>query len=181
MQKQLLDFPPLNALQDCFGADCMLSTWGSVILWLGHEVLRVSTLICNSQYRSPSNTKIQPLLSWCWQCESHSSHCQRRLIAGGILGRRKGWRSLETCLWCRCSWSGIMLWLVKCLQSCRQIRGAVDSIALSQDHAPTIRKKIFSTRISSKQFKFLCEAFRLSLGSKKSKKNMPVICCKKKK
>ena len=44
VQKQLLDFPPLNALQDCFGADCMLSTWGSVILRLGHEVLRVSRL-----------------------------------------------------------------------------------------------------------------------------------------
>ena len=29
---------------------------------------------------------------------------------------------------------------------------------------------ILKTRISSKQYKFLCETFRLSLGSKKSKK-----------
>ena len=32
------------------------------------------------------------------------------------------------------------------------------------------RKRFFKTQISSKQYKFLCETFHLSLGSKKSKK-----------
>ena len=41
-------------------------------------------------------------------------------------------------------------------------------------------KRFLKTRISSKQYKYLCETFRLSLNSKKSK-NTPVICCKKKK
>ena len=48
--------------------------------------------------------------------------------------------------------------------------GDVDSIALFQYHAPTIREKIFKTRILSKQYKFHCKTFRLSFGPKKSKK-----------
>ena len=65
--------------------------------------------------------------------------------------------------------------LIGHMYSCWQVRGVVDSIALFQYHAPTIRGKI-----SSKQYNFLCESFRLSVWYKKGK-NMPVICCKKKK
>ena len=49
--------------------------------------------------------------------------------------------------------------------------GAVFSIALFQYHTPTIQgKRFFKTWISSKQHKFLCETFGLSLGFKKGKK-----------
>ena len=49
--------------------------------------------------------------------------------------------------------------------------GAVDSIALFQYHTPTIQgKRFFKTWISSKQHKFLCETFGLSLGLKNGKK-----------
>ena len=54
--------------------------------------------------------------------------------------------------------------------SCWQIRGALDSITLFQYHAPTIREKIVKTQTSSKQYKFVCKTFGLSLNSKKSKK-----------
>ena len=90
----------------------------------------------------------------------------------GCLGRGEGQRSLETCLWCRRSMIpdfGIMLWLFKCLH--------VDRFAVllrvSRYFNITLlqfAKRFFKTRISSKQYKFLCETFRLSLGSKKSKK-----------
>ena len=88
-----------------------------------------------------------------------------------FLGRGKGRRSLETCLWRHCSmipYSGIMLWLVKCLHH--------DSFAvlLTVSHSFNItllqfRKKDL-TWISSKQHKFLCETFGLSLGFKNGKK-----------
>ena len=90
----------------------------------------------------------------------------------GILGRGKGWRSLETCLWCSRSMipdSGIMLWLVQCLHVDRFV------VLMTVSRSFNImflqfRKRFFKTWILSKQHKFLCEAFHLSLGSKKSKK-----------
>ena len=51
------------------------------------------------------------------------------------------------------------------IYSCWQVRGVADSIALFQYHAPTIRGKI-----SSKQYNFLCESFRLSFCYKKGQK-----------
>ena len=77
-----------------------------------------------------------------------------------VWGRKERRRGPETCLWCRRSMipdSGTMLWLVKCL--------CVLSMSSSYDSG-----KDFQRRILSKQYKFLCETFRLSLGSKKSKK-----------
>ena len=90
----------------------------------------------------------------------------------GCLGRGKGWRSLETCLWCSRSMipdSGIMLWLVQFLHVDR----FVVLLTVSCSFNITLlqfRKRFFKTRISSKQYKFLCETFQLSLSSKKSKK-----------
>ena len=60
--------------------------------------------------------------------------------------------------------------LIGQMSSCWQIRGAVDSIVYFQYNAHTIRKRFFKTRISRTQHKFLCETFRLSFGSKTSKK-----------
>ena len=78
------------------------------------------------------------------------------------LGRGNGLQSREACLWCRpsiISDSGIMLWLVKCLN--------VDRFAIFQNHAPSIiGKRVFLKH----RFKFLCKTFCLSLSSKKSKK-----------
>ena len=88
------------------------------------------------------------------------------------LGRGKGRRGLETCLWCchhsMTPGSDIMLWLVK-MSQCWQIRGAVDrwNTMLFQYRNASM---CFQTRISSKQYKFLCKTFQISLGSKKSKK-----------
>ena len=115
---------------------------------------------------------------------SNRKNSGARSEPSGYLGRRKGWRSLETCLWCSRSMipdSGIMLWLVQCLHVDR----FVVLLTVSRSFNITLLqfgKRFFKTWISSKQYKFLCEAFYLSLGSKKSKKiNIPVICCKKKK
>ena len=48
--------------------------------------------------------------------------------------------------------------LIGQMSSCRQIRGAVDSIALFQCHAPTIREKIFEiTDFEQATDKFLCD------------------------
>ena len=76
--------------------------------------------------------------------------------------------------------SGTMPWLVKCRH--------VDILAvlLTEPHSFNITllqfgRRFFKTRISCMQYNFLCETLRLSLGSRKSKWNMPVICCKKRK
>ena len=62
-----------------------------------------------------------------------------------------------------------MLWLVKCLHVDRfAVLSTVSrsfNITLLQ-----LEKRFFKTQISSKQYKFLCETFRLFLGSKRSKK-----------
>ena len=89
---------------------------------------------------------------------------------------------METCPWCRSSTvpdSGTMPWLVKCLY--------VDRFAVLMTVPRSFNisllqfgRRFFKTRISRMQYKFICETLRLFLGSKKSKWNMPVICCKKK-
>ena len=106
------------------------------------------------------------------QMGSNRKNSGERSEPSGYLGRRKGWRSLETCLWCSRSMipeSGIMLWLVQCLHVDR----FVVLLTVSRSFNITLlqfRKRFFKTWISSKQYKFLCEAFYLSLGFKKSKK-----------
>ena len=48
--------------------------------------------------------------------------------------------------------------LIGQMSSCRQIRGAVDSIALFQCHAPTIREKIFENAdFEQATDKFFCD------------------------
>ena len=84
----------------------------------------------------------------------------------GGLGRRKGRRSLETCLWCRRSMipdSGVILLLVKCLHVDRF------EVLLIVLRSSPIRENIFKTRILSRRNEFLCETFRFTLGSKTSK------------
>ena len=106
------------------------------------------------------------------QMGSNRKNSGARSEPSGYLGRGKGWRSLETCLWCSRSMipdSGIMLWLVQCLHVDR----FVVLLTVSRSFNITLLqfgKRFFKTWISSKQYKFLCEAFYLSLGSKKSKK-----------
>ena len=73
-------------------------------------------------------------------------------------------------IWCCPSMKadcGIMLDLIGQMSQCWQICDTVDSIRETQ------------TQILSNQYKFLCETFCISHGSKKSKKY--VVCCKKKK
>ena len=90
----------------------------------------------------------------------------------GILGRGKGRRSLETCLWFQRSMipdSGILLRLVKCLHVGR----FAVLLTVSRSFNITLLqfgKRFFKTLISNKQYKFFCETFRLSLGPEKSKK-----------
>ena len=68
VRKQLLDFPPLNAVMTTFWGG-LLSTTGSVVS------RRLWSLACKHRYatlhRSPSSTDFQPCLSWCWQFKSH--------------------------------------------------------------------------------------------------------------
>ena len=106
------------------------------------------------------------------QMSSNRKNSGEQSEPSGYLGRRKGWRSLEACLWCSCFMipdSGIMLWLVQCLHVDR----FVVLLKVSRSFNITLLqfgKRFFKTWISSKQYKFLCEAFYLSLSSKKSKK-----------
>ena len=106
------------------------------------------------------------------QMGSNRKNSRERSELSGCLGRGKGWRSLETCIWCSRSMipdSGIMLWLVQCLHVDRFV--VLLTVSCTFNITPLqFRKRFFKTRISSKQYKFLCEAFHLSLGSKKSKK-----------
>ena len=83
----------------------------------------------------------------------------------GILGRGKGWRSLETCLWCSRSMipdSGIMLWLVQCLHVDRFV------VLMTVSRSFNImflqfRKRFFKTWILSKQHKKLISLQGFSL------------------
>ena len=74
-------------------------------------------------------------------------------------------------LWCRRSMipdSGIMLWLVKRLH----VDGFAVLLTVSCSFNTMLIQfggRFFKTWISSMQYKFLCEAFRLSLGAKKIK------------
>ena len=90
----------------------------------------------------------------------------RKIELHGILGRGNGQRSLESSMIPDC---GVYLWLVKFLH--------VDRFAVlltvSRSFNITLLqfgKRFFKTQVSSKQYKFVCETFHLSLGSKKSKK-----------
>ena len=103
---------------------------------------------------------------------SNRKNIGERSEPSGILGRGKGRRILETCHWFRRSMipdSGIMLWLVKCLH--------VDRFAVlltvSRSFNITllqIGKRFFKNTDFEQQYKFLCETFLLSFGSKNSKK-----------
>ena len=64
---------------------------------------------------------------------------------------------------------GIILWLVKCLHVDRFAVLLTVSCSFNITRVQ-FGKRFFKTRISSTQYKFLCETFRLSHGSKKSKK-----------
>ena len=67
------------------------------------------------------------------------------------------------------------------MSSCRQIRGAVDSIALFQYHAPTTREKVFLKRgFRASNTNFFARLFAYSSAPRRAK-SMPMICCKKKK
>ena len=59
--------------------------------------------------------------------------------------------------------------LIGQMSSCWQIRSAVDSIALFQCHAPAISAEDFLKQILSKQYKFLCKTFHLSLLQEEQK------------
>ena len=76
--------------------------------------------------------------------------------------------------------------LIGQMSSCWQIRGAVDSIALFQYHAPTIREKIFQNTdkfvACNTNFFARLQLTRFAYTSAPRRaKNMPVFCCKKKK
>ena len=93
-----------------------------------------------------------------------------------ILGRGKGRRSLETCLWRRCSMipdSGIMLWLFS-------------AVLL------TVLRSFNITLLQFREKDFLKHGFQASntnffvrllayLLASRTAKNIPLICCKKKK
>ena len=114
--------------------------------------------------------------AWQWgkrqQIGSNRKNSSEQSEPSGCLGRGKGWWSLETCFWCHHSMipdSGVMLWLVQYLHVDRFV------VLLTVSRSFNIMllqfgKRFFKTQISSKQHKFLCETFHLSLGSKKSKK-----------
>ena len=74
--------------------------------------------------------------------------------------------------------SDIMLWLVKCFNVDKFAVLLTDKISHSFNTG--ICQLCFQTRISSKQNKFLCETFHISLGSKKSKKYVYGLLQKKK-
>ena len=101
----------------------------------------------------------------------NSKNVEEQSEPRGGLGRGKWRRSLETCLWCCHSMipdSGIMLWLVKCLHV---DRFAVRLTVLRSFNVTFLlfRQKIFKRQILSKQYKFLCKTFRLSLLQEEQK------------
>ena len=71
--------------------------------------------------------------------------------------------------------------LIGQMPSCWQINGAIDGIALFQYHAPTIQDKIFLNMDFEQAIQISLRDFLLIPRLQKRAKNMPVICCKKKK
>ena len=71
--------------------------------------------------------------------------------------------------------------LIGQMSSCWQIRGAVDSIALFQYPAPTIREKILLRHwFRASNTNFFVRLF-VYHSAPRTAKSMPVICCRKKK
>ena len=99
----------------------------------------------------------------------------------GCLGRGKGWRSLDTCLWCSRSMipdSGIMLWSVQCLHVDRFVVLMTVSRSFNIMFLP-FGKRFFKTQILSNT-NFFARLFAYPTALRRAK-NIPVICCKKKK
>ena len=100
----------------------------------------------------------------------------------GCLGRGKGWRSLETCLWCSRSVipdSGIMLRLANVFMltdswCCWQYH------VLSISHSYNSGKDFLKHGFWASNTNFFARLFTY-LSALRRAKNVPVICCKKKK
>ena len=97
------------------------------------------------------------------------------------IGRGKGRRSPETCLWC-CRSIITRIWyhvLIGQTSSCCQIRGAVDRIALSSC-SYTSGKVFLKHGFRASHTNFFARLFAYPSTPRRAK-NTPVICCKKKK
>ena len=111
---------------------------------------------------------------------SNRKNVGKRSKPSGILGRGKGWRSMETCLWCHRSMipdSGIdclNVFMLTDLRCCWQYW------ALSISCTYNSEKDILKHGFQASNTNFFTSTFHSSLGSKKSKK-YAVICFKKKK
>ena len=113
---------------------------------------------------------------------SNRKNSGARSEPSGYLGRRKGWRSLETCLWCSHSMIpdfGIMLWLVQCLHVDRFVVLSTVSRSFNIVHSYNSGKDFLKHGFRASNANFFARLFTY-LSAPRRAKNIPVICCKKK-